>query len=33
MEIVMKLGMIIYSNDPETVFNAFRIDVFSLGKK
>ena len=33
MEVVMKLGMIIYSNDPETVFNAFRIGVFSLGKK
>ncbi len=32
MEVVMKLGMIIYSNDPETVFNAFRIGVFSLGK-
>ncbi|HIG88798.1 DsrE family protein [Candidatus Thioglobus sp.] len=28
----MKLGMVIYSNDPETVFNAFRLGVFSLGK-
>jgi uncharacterized protein involved in oxidation of intracellular sulfur len=28
----MKLGIVIYSNDPETVFNAFRLGVFSLGK-
>ncbi len=28
----MKLGVIIYSNDPETVFNAFRLGVFSLDK-
>lgn len=28
----MQLGMVIYSNDPETVFNAFRLGAFSLGK-
>ncbi len=28
----MKLGMVVYSNEPETVFNAFRLGVFSLGK-
>ncbi|RUM77028.1 MAG: sulfur reduction protein DsrE [Candidatus Thioglobus sp.] len=28
----MRLGMVVYSNDPETVFNAFRLGVFSLGK-
>ncbi len=26
----MKLGIIIYSNDPETVWNAFRLGAFSL---
>ena len=26
----MKLGIIIYSNDPETVWNAFRFGVFAL---
>lgn len=26
----MKLGMIIYSNEPETVWNAFRMGVFAL---
>lgn len=26
----MKLGIVIYSNDAETVWNAFRIGVFSL---
>ncbi|MFO7445577.1 MAG: DsrE family protein [Ignavibacteriaceae bacterium] len=26
----MKLGIIIYSTDPETVWNAFRLGVFSL---
>ncbi len=26
----MKLGIIIYSNDSETVWNAFRVGVFSL---
>lgn len=26
----MKLGIVIYSNDPETVWNAFRLGVFSL---
>ena len=25
----MKLGIIIYSNDPETVWNAFRLGIFS----
>lgn len=25
----MKLGIVIYSNDPETVWNAFRLGVFS----
>ncbi len=28
----MKLGIIIYSNDPETVWNAFRFSNFALGK-
>lgn len=28
----MKLGVVIYSNDPETVWNAFRLAVFSLNK-
>ena len=28
----MKLGIVVYSNDPETVFNAFRLGTFSLGK-
>jgi len=28
----MKLGIIIYSNNPETVWNAFRLGVFSLKK-
>lgn len=28
--LVMKLGIVIYSNDPETVWNAFRLGVFSL---
>jgi len=26
----MKLGIVIYSNDPETVWNAFRLGVFSV---
>lgn len=26
----MKLGIVIYSNDPETVWNAFRLGAFSL---
>lgn len=29
----MKLGIVIYSNDPETVWNAFRLGVFSLKQK
>ena len=29
----MKLGLVIYSNDSETVWNAFRLGVFSLKKK
>jgi uncharacterized protein involved in oxidation of intracellular sulfur len=28
----MKLGMVVYSNGPETVFNAFRLGVISLRK-
>lgn len=28
----MKLGIVIYSNDAETVWNAFRLGVFSLKK-
>jgi len=28
----MKLGIILYSNDPETVFQAFRLGIFSLNK-
>lgn len=28
----MKLGIVIYSNEPETVWNAFRLGVFSLQK-
>ena len=28
----MKLGIVIYSNDPETVWNAFRLGVFSIKK-
>lgn len=28
----MKLGIVIYSNDPETVWNAFRLGVFALEK-
>jgi len=26
----MKIGMVIYSNDPETIWNAFRFGVFAL---
>jgi len=29
----MKLGIVIYSNDTETVWNAFRLGVFSLKQK
>ena len=29
----MKLGVIVYSNDAETVWNAFRLSVFSLKQK
>lgn len=29
---LMKLGMILYSNDPETVFQAFRLGIFALKK-
>ena len=28
----MKLGIVIYSSDSETVWNAFRLAVFALGK-
>jgi len=29
----MKIGMVIYSNDAETVWNAFRLGVFALKQK
>ena len=29
----MKLGMVVYSNDPETVWNAFRLGVYALENK
>jgi len=29
----MKLGLVIYSNDPESVWNAFRLGVFALKQK
>ena len=29
---LVKLGIVIYSDDPETVWNAFRFGNFSLGK-
>lgn len=29
---VMKLAMVIYSNEPETVWNAFRLGVQALGQ-
>ena len=29
----MKLGIVVYSSDPETVWNAFRFGTFSLGKR
>jgi uncharacterized protein involved in oxidation of intracellular sulfur len=29
----MKLGIVIYSNDPETVWNAFRLGNFGLKEK
>ena len=28
----MKLGIVIYSNDTETVWNAFRLGLFSIQK-
>jgi len=28
----MKLGMVLYSNDPETVYQAFRLGIYSLGQ-
>ena len=28
----MKLGIVLYSNDPETVWNVFRLGNFSLNK-
>lgn len=31
-EPILKIGMIIYSNDPETVWNAFRFGNFALGE-
>jgi len=29
----MKLGIVIYSDEPETVWNAFRLGIFSLKEK
>lgn len=29
---IMKIGIVIYSNDPETVWNAFRFGSFALGQ-
>lgn len=29
----MRIGIVIYSNDPETVWNAFRFGVFSIKQK
>jgi uncharacterized protein involved in oxidation of intracellular sulfur len=29
----MKVGLVIYSNDPETVWNAFRFGNFALNQK
>jgi uncharacterized protein involved in oxidation of intracellular sulfur len=29
----MKIGIVVYSNDPETVWNAFRLGTFSLKKE
>ncbi len=29
----MKIGMVIYSNDPETVWNAFRLGIFALKER
>ena len=29
----MKLGLVIYSNEPETVWNAFRLGVYALDNK
>jgi len=29
----MKIGVVIYSNDPETVWNAFRFGNFALSKE
>jgi sulfur relay (sulfurtransferase) complex TusBCD TusD component (DsrE family) len=31
-DLKMKIGMVIYSNDPETVWNAFRFGNFALGE-
>ncbi len=28
----MKLGIVVYSNDPETVFNAFRVGIYAIDK-
>lgn len=28
----MKLGMVLYSNDPETVYQAFRLGIYSLSQ-
>ena len=29
----MKLGIVVYTNDPETVWNAFRLGTFALNKE
>lgn len=28
----MKLGVVLYSNDPETVYQAFRLGIYALGQ-
>ena len=28
----MKLGVVLYSNDPETVYQAFRLGIFALNR-
>jgi len=32
-DLAMKIGMVIYSNDAETVWNAFRFGNFALGEE
>jgi uncharacterized protein involved in oxidation of intracellular sulfur len=33
VEFFIKLGIVLYSNNPEVVFNAFRLGLFSLEKE